>query len=63
MPTGRVDSPDIRIEPVVPAGQDSRRDPYQQTWSVRVDGRELRRFPTRESAQRFVHHALREGRL
>ena len=63
MPRNPNDSPDIRIEPV-------RSDPRagvghdgHSAWAIRVDGREVRRFGSREEAQRFAHREIRANRL
>jgi hypothetical protein len=63
MPRNPNDSPKIRIEPV-------RSDPHSgvghdghSAWALRVDGREVRRFPNREAAERFAYREIRDCRL
>lgn len=56
-----LDAPDVTIEPVeaaTPAGDGS---PPHSDWSVRVNGREVKRFPNREAAHSFVYQSIRKG--
>ncbi len=55
------DSPDIRVEPVHPMSAVGTL--VRSEWRLLVDGREVGRFPDRESAQQHASRAIREGRL
>jgi hypothetical protein len=63
MPKNQSDSPKIQMEPVRPDPHDGVGHDGHSAWVLRVDGREVRRFPNREAAQRFAYREIRASRL
>ena len=63
MPRNPNDSPDIRIQPAPPDGRSRAEHDGHPAWTVLVNGREIRRFPNRETAQSYVHRQIRDSRL